>query len=151
VKSTTVVALRSNFVWDFFITESDTELDVIYAICQVKDCTRKYVHHGSTSDYRKHLRDSHDITEASIASKTSEQINALKQPSKQLSITEIFKKPLNPKQQKLLNQEIFLLSSIEWQIIQGLTNLLAPAEQATKLLGSENYITLAITISIIEE
>ena len=45
----------------------------------------------------------------------------------------------------------FLPSSMEWQIIQGLANLLAPAEQATKLLGGENYTTLAITIPIIEE
>jgi len=45
----------------------------------------------------------------------------------------------------------FLPSSIEWQIIHELANLLAPAEQATKLLGGENYTTLAITIPIIEE
>ena len=32
-----------------------------------------------------------------------------------------------------------------------MANLLIPAEQATKLLGGENYTTLAITIPIIEE
>ena len=105
-KSKSIAALRSSFVWDFFVTENDIEMNVVYAICQVKDCIHKYIHHGSTSDYRKHLRDSHNITEASIANKTPEQINSLKKNPTQLSITEMFKKPFNPKQQNRLNQEL---------------------------------------------
>ncbi|CAG8782295.1 10277_t:CDS:2, partial [Dentiscutata erythropus] len=58
------------------------ETDVVYAICQIKDCTRKYAHHGSTTNYTKHLRDDHHITEASLSSKTPEEISNLKQPKK---------------------------------------------------------------------
>src|SRR6185295_4416514 len=82
-KSKTVAALRTSFVWDFFKTDHDTETDIVYAICQIKDCARKYAHHGSTSNYTKHLRDDHHITEASLSSKTPEEINNLKQPKQQ--------------------------------------------------------------------
>ena len=104
-KSKTVAALRTSFVWDFFITDHDIETDVVYAICQVKDCTRKYAHHGSTTNYTKHLRDDHHITEASLSSKTPEEIKNLKQ-SKQQSIVELLSRPLNPRKQKLLNQDL---------------------------------------------
>ncbi|CAG8625815.1 1834_t:CDS:2, partial [Diversispora eburnea] len=71
-------ALRTSFVWDFFITDHDTEIDVVYAICQINGCTRKYAHHGSTTNYTKYLRDNHHITNASLSSKTPEEISNLK-------------------------------------------------------------------------
>ena len=44
-----------------------------------------------------------------------------------------------------------LPTSTEWKTIQDLTKLLASAEQATRLLGGENYTTLALTAPIIDE
>ncbi|CAG8507761.1 11948_t:CDS:2, partial [Diversispora eburnea] len=60
--------------------------DIIYVICQIKDCTRKYAHHGSTTNYTKHLCDDHHIIEVSLSSKTPEEIIGTRQP---LSIVEI--------------------------------------------------------------
>ncbi|CAG8601393.1 2616_t:CDS:2, partial [Diversispora eburnea] len=80
--------------------------DVVYAICQIKDCTRKYVYHGSTTNYTKHLRDDHHITEVSLSSKTPEEISNLKQPKKQQSIDELLSRPLSSRRQKLLNQDL---------------------------------------------
>src|SRR6185436_15954015 len=44
-----------------------------------------------------------------------------------------------------------LPTSTEWKTIQDLTKLLASAEQATRLLGGENYTTLVLTAPIIDE
>ncbi|CAG8623762.1 6515_t:CDS:2 [Diversispora eburnea] len=70
--------LITSFVWDFFITDHDAETDIVYTICQIKDCIRKYVHHGSTTNCIKHLRDDHHITEVSLSSKTPKEISNLK-------------------------------------------------------------------------
>ncbi|RHZ74322.1 hypothetical protein Glove_226g2 [Diversispora epigaea] len=74
-----LVALKTSFVWDFFITDHDTKTGVVYAICQVKDCTCKYTYHSSTTNYTKHLCDDHYITKALLSSKTPEEIKNLKQ------------------------------------------------------------------------
>ncbi|CAG8647874.1 6649_t:CDS:1, partial [Diversispora eburnea] len=73
-KSKTVAALRTSFVWNFFITDHDIEIDVVYTICQIKDCTCKYTYHGFTTNYTKHLCDDHHITKVSLFSKTPEEI-----------------------------------------------------------------------------
>ncbi|CAG8629138.1 2536_t:CDS:1, partial [Diversispora eburnea] len=116
-KSKIVTILRTSFVWNFFITDHDTETYVVYAICQIIDCTRKYAYHGSTTnlsdgtdvagiDYTKYLRDDHHITEALLSSKTPEEISNLKQSKKQQSIDELLLRPLSSRRQKLLNQDL---------------------------------------------